>query len=263
TNTGGNLLFYCEWDVAAFPFPSLTYGLDATFPSPFFLPFQYPRIDAKDDYFTNAPTPLLPAFYKVAVQRNTAAGSAIWTYDHFACISGLGLAGWPPALAAPGFNEFAPTVAYGPNLTQYEIAYNSDDNVTYLPTYTTWNTFSAPIDETNSYSVVLPANNFYMVNNSWFLPTWFVNGNYLVATSTPCNNPTSHTLVAWSYLDNAFLPNPCSQVYFKTTLYPYAFKPGRNTHVLSVSTPTEWKTYPNPATSALNVDNPLAHEARY
>jgi hypothetical protein len=258
TYTGGTgtMLSYCEWDVAAAPTPSLTYPLDF---APVGAEFMFPRIDAKDDYTTNAPTPFYPAFYKVAVQRNLGFTKDVRTYDHIACVGGLGFWGFNSFMPL-GTNQYTPTVAFGPNLTDFAVAYNSDDPTSW-PSHPTWNTLSAPIADGNSYAC--SGGNYNLVNFNPFAASWFVNGNYLVATSTPCNNPSSHTLVAWSYNIPALLPFPRSEVYFKTTKYPYVFKPGRDTHELSATLPTKWRTYPDPATTTLNVDNPLKGDARY
>jgi Secretion system C-terminal sorting domain len=259
TDIPGGTLFYVEWDVAtgAVTTPIVPF-LDNQLPSPFWLDFDMPRIEAPDNYTINNPLTMLPgqAYFKVAVQNNT--GVAICqanTYDN-AWNNGFGgLGPGKNTTFMPPSNQFSPTVAWGANGTQYPVAYNSN----YAPPgYPTWNTFMGPIDWMAGNVFVTPPNNYYLVNLTPFGPTNAAMPGYLVATCTPCNNPGSHTLVAWSLYDMVL---GYSTVHYKTTPYPYAFKPGR--HNTGNAAIKDWNIFPNPAANTLTIDNPLSGAARY
>lgn len=98
-----------------------------------------------------------------------------------------------------------------------------------------------------------PGNDFYAVN---LFPPMFLNGNYLNAISTPCNNTADLTLVTWAWFDPGAM---ISRVFYKATHYGppnpngYQF---RQAGTPAATTQADWKVFPNPATTTLNIVNP-------
>jgi len=79
--------------------------------------------------------------------------------------------------------------------------------------------------------------------------------NYEVAISTPCNNPSDRTLVAWVDANNVTTND---DVYYKLTDYGppngYSFRHGPTTKANAM--PEHWGIYPNPTVATLNIANP-------
>jgi hypothetical protein len=105
-----------------------------------------------------------------------------------------------------------------------------------------------PIDWTNPTALALSpsfASNWFRVNTA---PPVFINGVFLTAISTPCNNPAANTLISWSWYDNA---TNLSYVHYKVSGYGppngYAFRPT----AVADATPIPFSLYPNPATTGI------------
>lgn len=205
----------------------------------------YPRIDAPDDYTINATTSGNNYYTVVA----GIGGSSIYNKSY------TPVAGAFPNTWFLSGNAYAPTVAFGANSnTQYSIAHRYNASGA-LPPY---NTFMEPIDWSAG-GFIAPPNDYYLVNSNPFTVTDFDNGDYLTAISTPCNFPSDQTFVAWSIFDNT--PD-YSTVYYKSTGYAYAFRPA-NTTVVATSNVKDWNVYPNPSVNQLNIDDPIAGDAKY
>ena len=236
-------LYYIEYDFAAGPSSIRTLDGGGAYSVIF------PRIDAPDDYTINSTTTGNSYFKAVANQVPTSPGIvSSFSYDQT-----TGSSGWNNASFIPGGN-LAPTVAFGGNNnTQYTIAHRN-----YISSSSPHSTYMEPIDWTLA-AALAPPNDYFQVNTTPFSVTDFENGDYLSAISTPGNFPSDQTFVAWSIFDNT--PD-YSTVYYKSTGYSYAFRPG-NTTAVANTTVKEWNVYPNPAESQLTVDNPIAEGARY
>gem|GEM_PF-2470094 len=79
--------------------------------------------------------------------------------------------------------------------------------------------------------------------------------NFEVAISTPCNNPSDRTLVAWVNANNLTTND---DVYYKLTDYGppngYSFRHSPTPNVIVI--PDRWAIYPNPTANTLNISNP-------
>lgn len=107
--------------------------------------------------------------------------------------------------------------------------------------------------------------NYFLVNTTPIVyPSYFVNGNFLNAISTPCNQPDSVTLVTWSYYNTT---TNVSNVVYKATTYGglngYAYRHAAPSSVGNIPLPTAWRVYPVPATTDVTVEVPETGGTRY
>jgi hypothetical protein len=195
---------------------------------------EWPRIDAPDDYNINSGAGT--SNFKVTAH---AANTLSYTFDN---LLGPGVF-WDNATPfVPGWKG-APTVAFGGAAnTQYAVAHYNNT------TSWTGDVYMEPIDWTNPTALALSpsfASNWFRVNTS---PVGFINGVFLTAISTPCNNPAANTLISWSWYDNA---TNLSYVHYKVSGYGppngYAFRPT----AVADAAPTPFSVYPNPATTGI------------
>jgi hypothetical protein len=205
-----------------------------------------PRIDAIDDYNFNTPSPLF-SYYKAVAEGFSGATRSSWTTDN---ILAGGLYFDNAAVGVLGTDQMSPTVAFGGNNgNEYQVCHY---NVNGVGSLAPQSVFMEAINQFLPGAIV--GGDWYRVN---FAPTDFVNGNFLNAISTPCNDPTDQTLVAWSYFNTVA---GVSQVYYKVTPYSpippnYAFR-GANATGISNTAVNKWMLYPNPASTVLSVGNP-------
>jgi len=248
-NTTG-ALNYVEYD-----FTANTVGGSASL-SPGPTPVNYPRIDAPDDYNINTPS-LTASYYKVVAQYGTGGSS---TWDNITAGTGIS----DVAYLTP--DTYSPTVAWGGNAqTQYQVChYTNEYSTTLLP-----EVYMEPIGWTNPYFI--PANSpsfiqdYFLVNTTPIVyPTYFINGNFMNAISTPCNQPDSVTLLTWGYYN---MTTNVSNVFYKATTYGglngYAYRHAAPSNLGNVQLPADWKVYPVPAATDITVDVPETGETYY
>ena len=218
----------------------------------------YPRIDAPDDYNINTPT-VTNSFYKVVAEYGTG-GSSTWDNVMFTPSAGIS----DVSYLTPVTNS--PTVAWGGNAqTQYQVChYTNEYSTTLLP-----QVYMEPIDWT--LPGFIPAyspsffQDYFLVNFTPITyPSSFVNGTYLNAISTPCNQPDSVTLVTWGYYNRA---TNVTNVFYKATTYGglngYAYRHAAPSGLGSIALPKDWRVYPVPATSEVTIDVPETSGAKY
>jgi Secretion system C-terminal sorting domain len=201
---------------------------------------RWPRIDAPDDYNINYPG--VTAYYKIATEKNQQT----FTYDIL-----TGAAGYDSPAGAGGLPLYntMPTVAFGGNgSTEYQVAHHNTDP------FFVEDVYMEPIDWTNSLAVA--------GGNTYHVPFGTLpvapSGPTQVAISTPCNDIASQTLVSWTYIN---FGTGLSDVYYKLTGYPYAFKQPHANGTATVAG-SGWELYPNPAMQSVMVDN-LLNADRY
>lgn len=230
-------VLYAEWFPPAFgcTIPtSLGAPVSHIFPN---TGIRWPRIDAPDDYNINYPSGAI-AYYKIAAEANQQTN----TYDNL-----LGPLSFNSAAftGLPGLNPM-PTVAFGGDTsTQYQVAHHNTDP------FFVEDVYMEPIDWTNSLAV--PFGNTYHVPIGT-LPV-APSGPIQVAISTPCNDPSSRTLVSWTYIN---FGTGLSEVYYKLSGSPYAFKQPQISSTATVAgSSNSWLLFPNPAERSVTVDNLL------
>ncbi len=201
---------------------------------------RWPRIDAPDDFNINYPTGAI-ASYKIAAETNQQT----FTYDDLLVGGSFDS---PTFTGLTGKNPM-PTVAFGGNgSTEYQVAHHNTNP------FFVEDVYMEPIDWTNSSAV--PGGNTYHVPLGT-LPA-APSGPTQVAISTPCNDIASQTLVSWTYIN---FGTGLSDVYYKLTGYPYAFKQPRANSTATVAGGSNgWQLYPNPAMQTVMVDNLLSAE---
>ena len=241
TDATKSTLYYVEYN-----FPAAATSATATLDASLINSFNYPRIDAPDDYTINSTTSG-NNYYTVVAEIDNTFGEYSMSYTP--------VAGIFPNTWFLGGNSHAPTVAFGANSnTQYSIAHRYNASGVAPP----YMTLMEPIDWTLGTAIAAP-NDYYRVNSNPFTITDFENGNYLTAISTPGNFPSDQTFVAWSIDD---MTPDFSTVYYKSTGYIYAFRPANATGVVNEQV-AKWNVYPNPTEGQLNVDNPVTDGTEY
>lgn len=236
---GFDRINYAEWIPPAPGFTSATLlgtPVPSTFPN---TGLRWPRIDAPDDYNINYPTGAI-ASYKIAAETNQQT----FTYDDLLVLLSFN----SPAGAGglPLYNTM-PTVAFGGNgSTEYQVAHHNTDP------FFVEDVYMEPIDWTNSLAVA--------GGNTYHVPVGTLpvapSGPTQVAISTPCNDVSSQTLVSWTYIN---FGTGLSEVYYKLTGYPYAFKqPRANSTATVAGSSNSWGLFPNPAEQSVMVDNLLS-----
>jgi hypothetical protein len=242
SGSGNSSLFYAEWDPVLAGCLGLSYAmLDGTGG----LVFTYPRIDANDNYLTNAG---MPCQSKVVCEANgwftVNQDIGIYSPTGFGGITSspwIDMSFLPPVLYYPSpggaaYFHFAPAVAYGQNSgNDYMVT-----QCTNIPSVAAPNDFfiMSPIGAACGSSV---SGSFY-----YEVPTAYpsASSNHANSVSTPCNNTNDTSIVAWTDAGN---------IYYKRSGYVYAYKPTppglpEGEEVLRV--------FPNPAGDHITVSNP-------
>ena len=243
--TGGNTLYLGGYDFSAAT-PLGTTTLDAgTYSNSISLP----RIDADDDYITNATTIPPVATYMVVAQVDSSSGytgvrtySALTSPTYWPSSAYVDVEGQPGLSAdTPPYNHYAPTVAYGPldylvsHFTEYAASADA--------------LFMGPINS-GTYNA-FDGGKYYWENGSGTPPAG-VNAydcSYANSVSATANRVTDFSVTAWGQKD----AGPAYDVYYKVTGWPFAYKhtPAAVTNVQE----QQWQVYPNPAANALIVRN--------
>jgi len=261
TDPSGLTLCEQEWDITL-----NTVGMPDTLQS-FSSPSNVitPRIDAYDDYNINSNTG--QSNYKVVAQvyNNSTGYNEVWTFDDYQ--QTLTPDYWPsstvisslpsPCASSSEYNSYYPSVALGgpaisgyPNDgSQYLIAHFIDDGGTYPADKDV--VFMEPVDYQNPQQLYTGPNDYYWASENGAATTT-TSYNFASSVSSPCNNPTGQSMIAWAY------PQPPlgnSLIEYKITPYPYSFRPSAPTAAGTVNTGSEWSLYPNPAEGQLMIGN--------
>lgn len=202
----------------------------------------WPRIDAPDDFNINDPASG-NAYFKMSAHINTTESysfdALLGTFTFLDNIAGSGLS-----------NAGVPAIAFGGNnQTHYTIAQEADGPAQRR-------IYMEPIDWTNSTVVALSPTftTYWFEVNSAGLN--FMNGGFLTAASTPCNNPGAHTLVSWASHD---LLTNTSTVSWETSVYSpfstsgYAFRTNSRQPLASEEAYKGFGLHPNPAVTTINL----------
>ena len=253
TWTDGATLYYNEWTVGT------GVGTPISLLSGSLATIDMPRIDAPDDYSINSPTPFPYPLPGISINKIVAEiGGDVYTFDTY--MGGTG--NWVSSIVVPpahGSPHRSPTVAYGPNGgTQYAVSHYSN-------TSTNDYVYMEPIDwslPTGLAAAPSTALDYFLVNSSAIASGVGVGFNFQNAISTPCNNPSDRTLVAWAKFNGTTTDY---DVYYKLTDYGgtngYSFRESAPVAITNAVT-EKWDIYPNPATTTLIINSPEA-DARY
>ncbi len=195
------------------PAPDVTLMTDTYFPSSsvFGLDyFEHPRIDANDDYTSNSNP--ANSNYKAVFSGYLWSASPVmeaWSFDNVSSASltpAVQSSAWLATFFPGGTQHLAPAVAFGPfgsGGRQYLLTETADDPTTSPGDFV----LMQPVEESNPFAVAWDPTgtvmyNFQVNNTSGsasandMVPTNFTN-----AVSTPCNNVTDTSLVAWADYD--------------------------------------------------------------
>lgn len=202
----------------------------------------WPRIDAPDDFNIND-TASGNAYFKMSAHVNTTES---YSFDAL-----LGTFTFLDNIAGSGLNNAGvPAIAFGgDSQTQYTIAQEADGPAQRR-------IYMEPIDWSNS-TLIAPSPTF---TTYWFevnsVGLNFMNGGFLTAVSTPCNNPGAHTLVSWASHDlstNTSTVSWESSVYNPFSTSGYAFRANSRQPVASEEEYKGFGIHPNPAVTTINL----------
>ncbi len=268
-----NMMWYQEWDpIAAIVTPPNPIGPLVPCLTPgVYVQYSRPRIDANDDYLTNTnPITLIPypcQYQAVCEYLDTTTfnnndvrvyGPAGGTMES----NWINLWWLPPfgTYSPPGpfytYNHYCPTVAFGPNAAS-EYIVTECANLPLIPGVNHDFFMMSPMNMCGTGLAPSPGGPavYFEVNTAW--PA--TSSNYANSSSTPCNNVSDISLIAWTDAGN---------INYKMTQFigpnGYNF---RTTHGGTTASPPSAITqdrlaiYPLPANDHITIDNPASNNA--